>query len=176
MLIIEIILITCITFAGISVVLTSMKTGVSASPSSSKTYRAIATAMENSGTGPIVDLGSGWGTLVVALARKYPHRKVIGYELSFVPWLFSLICKSVSGLDNLILHHRDFLDADLSDASVLTCYLFPRGMVSLEDKLDRENASNVLIVSSSFALPSSEPTKVIRVKDIHRTSVYLYRR
>ena len=123
-----------------------------------------------------MDLGSGWGTLVIALARKYPDRKVIGYELSFVPWLFSLIRKSVSGLDNLLLYRKDFLDADLSDASVLTCYLFPRGMVSLEDKLDRENVNDVLIVSSTFALPSSEPVKVIRVKDMYRTPVYLYRR
>ena len=132
--------------------------------------------MASSGTGPIVDLGSGWGTLVVALARKYPHRKVIGYEISFVPWLYSVIRKSVSGLDNLNLHRRDFLDADLSEASVLICYLFPGGMVSLEDKLDRDNVRNVLIVSSTFALPSSEPVKVIRVKDIYRTPVYLYRR
>ncbi len=132
--------------------------------------------MENSGTGPIVDLGSGWGTLVVALARKYPHRQVIGYELSLVPWLFSKIRKSVSGLDNLELYRSDFLDADLSDASVLTCYLFPGGMVSLEDKLERDNISDVLIVSSTFALPSSEPVKVIRVKDIYNTPVYLYRR
>jgi hypothetical protein len=176
MLIIEIILIACITFAGISIVLTSMKTGIFPSPSSGKIYRAIAAATENSGTGPIVDLGSGWGTLVVALAGKYPHRQVAGYEISLVPWLFSSIRKAVSGLDNLILYRRDFLDADLSAASVLTCYLFPGGMVSLEDKLERDNISDVLIVSSTFALPSSEPIKVIRVKDIYRTPVYQYRR
>jgi hypothetical protein len=176
MLIIEIILIACILIIAISIVLTSMKTGISPSPSSSKTFRAIVAATENSGTGPIVDLGSGWGTLVVALARKYPHRQVVGYELSLVPWLFSSIRKSVSGLDNLILYRKDFLNADLSDASVLTCYLFPGGMVSLKDKLERDNISEVLIVSSTFALPSSRPIQVIRVKDIYRTPVYLYRR
>jgi hypothetical protein len=90
--------------------------------------------------------------------------------------LFSRIRKVVSGLDNLILYRRDFMDADLSGASVLTCYLFPGGMVSLEDKLERDNISDVLIVSSTFALPSSEPTKVIRVKDIYNTPVYLYSR
>lgn len=176
MLIIEIILIACILFVAISIVLTSMKTGISPSPSSGKVSRAIAAAAENSGTGPIVDLGSGWGTLVAALAGKYPHRQIVGYELSFVPWLFTSIRKSVSGLDNLTLYHRNFLNADLSDASVLTCYLFPSAMVSLKDKLEEDNINDVLIVSSTFALPSSEPIKVIRVKDIYRTPVYLYRR
>ena len=84
MLIIEIILIACITFAGISIVLTSMKTGISPSPSSGKAVRAMLAAIEDSGTGPIVDLGSGWGTLVIALAGKYPNRQVVGYELSLV--------------------------------------------------------------------------------------------
>ncbi len=176
MLIIEIILTACIIFAGISIVLATMKTGISPSPSSGKTSRTIMAAMENSGTGPIVDLGSGWGTLVVALAKKYPHRQIVGYELSLVPWLFTSVRKSVSGLDNLILYRKDFLNADLSDASVLTCYLFPGGMDSLEEKLELDNISDVLIVSSTFALPSSEPIKVVRVKDIYSTPVYLYRR
>lgn len=176
MFIIEIILIACITIAGILIVLTSMKTGISPSPSSGKVSRAIAAAAENSGTGPIMDLGSGWGTLVVALAKKFPHRQVVGYELSLVPWLFSSIRKYVSGLNNLTLYRRDFLHADLSGAAVLTCYLFPGGMVSLKDKLERDNINDVLIVSNTFALPASEPIKVIRVKDMYRTPIYLYRR
>ncbi len=176
MLIIEIILIACLLIAAVSIVLTSMKTGISPSPSSGRTVRTVVTAAEPSGAGPVVDLGSGWGTLVAALAKKYPHRQVVGYELSFVPWLFSLIRKSVSQLNNLTLHRKDFLDADLSDASVLTCYLFPGGMVSLKDKLERDNVREVLIVSSTFALPSSTPIKVIQVQDMYRTPVYLYRR
>ncbi len=48
-------------------------------------------------------------------------------------------------------------------------------MVSLKDKLEQDNIKDVLIVSSTFALPASEPVKVIRVKDMYRTPVYLYR-
>ena len=175
MLIIEIVLIAFILFAGISIVLTSMQTGMSPSPSSKKMSRAIMAATENSGTGPVIDLGSGWGTLVIALARKYPHRQVVGYELSLVPWFFSSVRKSVSGLDNLTLYRKDFRDADLSDASVLTCYLHPRGMVSLKEKLEKDKISEVLIVSSTFALPSTEPTMVVRIEDIYKTPIYLYR-
>ncbi|MEN8262487.1 MAG: class I SAM-dependent methyltransferase [Nitrospirota bacterium] len=175
MLIIEIILIAFILFAGISIVLGSMKTGISPSPSSGKGSRAMIAAVEDSGTGPIVDLGSGWGTLVIAFARKYPDRQVVGYELSLVPWIFALIRKKISGLSNLTLYRKDFRNADLSDIAVLTCYLFPGGMVSLKEKLEQDKISEVLIVSSTFALPSSEPTKVIHLKDIYRTPIYLYR-
>ena len=49
-------------------------------------------------------------------------------------------------------------------------------MDSLKDKLEGDNIREVLLVSSTFALPASEPVKVIQVKDIYRTPVYLYRR
>ncbi len=175
MLIIEIILIAFILFAGISIVLGSMKTGISPSPSSGKGARAMIAAVEDSGTGPIIDLGSGWGTLVIAFARKYPHRQVAGYELSLLPWIFSLVRKKISGLSNLTLYRKDFRDADFSEAAVLTCYLFPGGMMSLREKLDQDKISGVLIVSSTFVLPSSEPTKVIHLEDIYRTPIYTYR-
>ncbi len=175
MLIIEIILIAFILFAGISIVLASMKTGISPSPSSGKVSRAMIAAVEDSGTGPIVDLGSGWGTLVIAFAKKYPDRQVVGYELSLIPWIFSLIRKKISGLSNLTVYRKDFWNADLSKAAVITCYLFPGGMVDLREKLEQDKISEVLIVSSTFALPSSEPIKVIHVKDIYGTPIYLYR-
>ncbi len=144
-------------------------------PSSRKARRAMLAAVENSTQGPIVDLGSGWGTLVIACAKKYPHRQVIGYELSLVPWLVSLMLKYVSGLENLSLYRRDFLKADLSDARVIICYLFPRGMCSLQDKLERERGSVSLIVSNTFAMPSCQAEQVIQLDDFYRTPIYLYR-
>ncbi len=35
--------------------------------------------------GTIVELGSGWGTLAVAFARRYPGCQVLAYELSPLP-------------------------------------------------------------------------------------------
>ena len=120
------------------------------------------------------DLGSGWGTLVIALARKYPRQQVIGYELSWVPWLVSIIWKYSLRLDNLTLYRKDFKKAELSIASILFCYLFPGGMVALHEKLKRELINEILIVSNTFALPSCQPTKVIRLKDIYHTQICVY--
>ncbi len=170
----EIVIIAGILFVGISVVLTSMKTGISPMPSTGKACKAMLAATENSGKGPVADLGSGWGNLVVALARKYPDREIIGYELSLVPWLFSLIRKYMLRLNNLTLYRKDFLKADLSNVSVLLCYLFPGGMLSLEEKLRQDIKSEILIVSSTFALPSFNPTEVIRLNDIYSTPIYVY--
>jgi len=48
------------------------------------------------------------------------------------------------------------------------------GMVALHEKLKRERLNEILIVSNTFALPSYQPTKTIRLKDIYQTPIYVY--
>lgn len=128
--------------------------------------------------GPIIDLGSGWGTLVIPLARKYPHQQVAGYELSLFPWLVSVLAKQVLGLNNLTLYRQDFIKADLSKASLLCCYLFPGGMTALAEKFERDkiisSSHKMKIISNTFALSGVEPTKVVKLDDIYRTPIYVY--
>jgi hypothetical protein len=174
MLLIKIIIIVCIILAGTSIVLTSLKVGIGPLPSSGKARKVVLSAADTAGKGPIIDLGSGWGSFVIPLARKYPDRKIIGYELSSVPYYFSLLLKRILGLDNLDLRRKDFLGAKLSSASVLICYLFPGGMVSLEEKLLHELKGHTRIISCLFALPSCTPSRTIRIDDVYKTPVYIY--
>ncbi|MFO7760242.1 MAG: rRNA adenine N-6-methyltransferase family protein [Thermodesulfobacteriota bacterium] len=175
MLVFKIILIACTVIAVVSVVWGSLKTGIVPMPSSRKALQAILASAEVKGEGQIIDLGSGWGTLTTALARKYPGRQVIGYELSFVPWLVSLGLKHVFCLRNLSVYYRDFLDADLSKAALLFCYLSPEGMFLLQKKIEEEQLEDFVIVSNTFAMASYQPERVIRLGDIYRTPVYVYR-
>jgi len=174
MLIIETILIGCIILAGTSIVIASLKTGIGPLPSSGKARGAVVSAVETAEAGPIIDLGSGWGSFVIALARKYPGRTIIGYELSSVPYYFSALLKRLLGLDNLVLKRENFLDAELCGASVLVCYLFPGGMESLEDKLLHELKGHTRVISCLFALPSCTPSRTIRIDDMYKTPVYIY--
>lgn len=168
-------LLTLLFFAAISIVRTSLQTGISPMPSSGKARQAmIAAARANKGT--VIDLGSGWGTLAIAFARKHPQRQVIGYEASWVPWLASLVCKHAMRLNNLTLHRRDFLHADLSGASILLCYLFPRGMQQLRDKLETQKGQPGLIISNTFALPGATPFRIIQLDDFFRSPIYVYQR
>lgn len=174
MLLIQIIVIAGIILAGTSIVLTSLKVGIGPLPSSGGARRVVLSAAETAVAGPIIDLGSGWGSFVIPLARKYPDRKIIGYELSSVPYYFSSLLKRFMGLDNLTLRHEDFLGADLSEASVLLCYLFPGGMVSLEEKLLHELKGQTRVISCLFALPSCVPSRTMRINDVFKTPVYIY--
>ena len=174
MLLLKLILLVFTLLTVLSIVWSTLQTGISPMMSSGKARQAMLASIDSPVNGPLIDLGSGWGTIVIALARKYPRQQVIGYELSWLPWLVSVILKYSLRLDNLTLYRKDFKKAELRNASILFCYLFPGGMVALHEKLKRELIKEILIVSNTFALPSCRPTRVIRLKDIYRTPIYVY--
>ncbi|TWX66811.1 methyltransferase [Colwellia demingiae] len=143
-------------------------------PSSNKAYLAMMQLVDETGTGNIVDLGSGWGNFVIRIAKKYPQRQIVGYELSFLPWLMSTFLKKVLGLKNLTLHRQNFYQADLSKTSVLVCYLFPEAMNKISNKLLEEQSDVRFVISNNFALPAWQPFKKIQLNDFYKSPVYLY--
>lgn len=171
----DIVLVAVVFLAAASVVWFSIRTGISPMPSSSKACRAMLAAVAGAPEGPVVDLGSGWGTLAIRCARQYPGRLVVGYELSWVPWLVSVLLKHLLNLPNLSFHRQDFRCVELRPYAVLMCYLFQRGMQDLERKLDDEGWRPALIVSNTFALPSVRPHEVATLDDLYRTRIYVYR-
>ena len=126
-------------------------------------------------TGPIFELGSGWGNLLIPLAKKYPRRKIIGYELSIMPWLTTLILKNLLGLKNIQLHRRDFLHSDLTSASIILCYLFPKGMQAIDSKINTQSGQLEYLISNNFSLPSHQPIKTVQLNDFYKSPVYLYK-
>jgi len=174
MFILELIAVTSLLFAIVTIAWTTVRVGISPMPSSGKARKEMLLATENSGNGPIIDLGSGWGTLVITLARKYPEREIIGYELSFVPWLVSRLLKYALNLKNLSLYRQDFLKANIAGAAVLLCYLYPGGMAALQEKLQQEANDETRIISNTFALPDLTPSQVIHLGDLYKTPIYIY--
>ncbi|MFT5707057.1 MAG: hypothetical protein ACI9ES_001346 [Oceanospirillaceae bacterium] len=172
--IIVLILLVLVILIVLSIVWSTLITGISPMMSSSKACQTMLAEIDSHEKGPVIDLGSGWGTLVIAVAKKHPNKQVIGYELSWLPWLVSIILKYSLRLDNLTLYRKDFKNAELSSASTLVCYLFPGGMVALQEKLAHEVFNKVTIVSNTFALPLCQPTRVIRLRDFYQTPIYVY--
>jgi hypothetical protein len=173
--IIELVLILFIFIAGASIVWSTLKVGISPMPSSHKARHAMFQLVEETEGGSIYDLGSGWGHLVIRLAKQYPKREIVAYELSLLPWCITLLFKKLLGLSNLTVHRENFLNADLSGASVLLCYLHSPTMTAIKKKLDREANEDLYLISHNFALPSESAIKVIPVDDFYKSPVYLYR-
>ena len=160
---------------GTSIIWSTVIVGISPMPSSKKARQAMMYLVETSEVGPIVDLGSGWGSLVTRLAVRYPDRQIIGYELSIVPWFTTVLISKLLGLKNLKVYRQNFLNADLSAVSVIVCYLFPAGMAALDAKLADQPTTVQYLISNNFALPSLKPEKTIRLDDFYQSPIYRYR-
>ena len=182
-------LFTLFTFM-ISIVWSTLVSGISPMPSSRKARQAMLQMVNDIDcqivtdidSGPIFELGSGWGNLLIPLAKKYPQRKIVGYELSVMPWLTTLILKKLHGLSNITLYRKNFLFADISSATIILCYLYPAGMQKIENKIESKIKSKTeaqcdqlhYLISNNFALPLRRPIKIIQIDDIYKSPIYLY--
>ena len=165
------VIVTCLT--AISLVYSTLKTGISPMPSSLAARKAILT-LSHDLNGPIYELGSGWGGLAAALSRAHPQRHVIGIELSWLPWLYATAIRKLVGPNNLEFKRGDFLNVDLSSAATIVCYLHPKGMDNLAKKLTDDGVTDVTIISNTFRLPGYEPVAAMTMPDLYHTPIYRY--
>jgi len=132
------------------------------------TRHNIADAMLRlAGVGPedvVYDLGSGDGRIPIIAAQKYGARGV-GIELD--P---RLVERSWENANQAEVANRvsfivgDLFEADLSTATVVTAYLSPAIMKTLEPKL-RALKPGTRIVSHQFSMPMWKPDRTLQVDE-----------
>lgn len=160
--------------AALSVIGFTLWLGISPMPTTPQ-VRAVMLELIPDGEGELHELGAGWGGLSLALAKRAPHRKVVAWELSWLPFIVTALRARASGLRNLEVRRANFLGADLSSATVLVCYLFTGGMAALDAKLRRERAGAPLVIVTNTFLLRGWPAETQRtVDDLYRTVVARY--
>ena len=157
------------------IVIGTLQSGISPMPSSNKAYQAMLNLVDQTEDTHLIDLGSGWGNVVIRLARRYPKRQVTGYELSFIPWLVSLLLKKALKLENLTLHRKNFLKEKWPEKATLICYLFPEVMAGVAKKLQQSDHSIQFVISNNFALPKHQPIQQQQINDFYKSPIYFYK-
>ncbi len=154
----------------------TLRTGISPVPTTQRVRRTLMEGLPRElGPGTIFELGCGWGSLAVPLARAYPAHRVVGYELSPVPWAVSRLRSCFVPGRNLRVLRRDFHRAHLGDASLVVCYLYPGGMERLRSKFEAELRADAWVVSNFFPVPGWTPHRTLRADDLDQSPVYYYR-
>jgi SAM-dependent methyltransferase len=110
----------------------------------------------------VYDLGSGDGRVVAALAHNSAAH-IVGYEISLLLYIWSRLKLLFCGLwARVEIRYADFLTRDLSQATVIFCFLTPMAMKKLAPKFRKELKQGTRIISYSFSLPDWEPRLVER--------------
>jgi ribosomal protein L11 methylase PrmA len=119
----------------------------------------------------VYDLGSGDGRLLFAAVEKGAG-KIVGIELD--PALARQARKVADerGLeDRFTFLEADVLDVDLSDATVVLCYLFPSASAALKPKFESELQPGTRVVMESFPIHGWKP---VQTEERGYKTFYLY--
>ena len=120
-----------------------------------------------------IDLGCGDGR-VLRQARKRFRVRALGYEINPLAYLKArLYCLFRPGIRICM---QNFFKADLSNADIVSCYLFPDVMHDLAEKLTAELKPGTIIISFNFDLPGLVPDQVLRpAGSLHSDPIFIYR-
>jgi hypothetical protein len=121
----------------------------------------------------LVDLGCGDGRVLRRTRKRY-RIKAIGYELNLMAYTKArLLCMGMKGIE---VRLRNFWKANLSEADVVFCYLYPDVLQDLCVKLVKELKPGAMVVSCNFALPEWRPHLVLRPDySLHNDPIYIYK-
>ena len=115
----------------------------------------------------VVDLGSGNGKVLIAMARKGAIAH--GYEINPLLFIWSLFCIWKQGVwGKAHPHFGSFFHADLSSYAVITIFVVPYIMPAVEQKVVKSAKKGTRIVVETFPFPHLVPIK-------KEKSVYLYK-
>jgi hypothetical protein len=121
----------------------------------------------------LVDLGCGDGRVLRRAVKNY-RVKAIGYEVNLLAYLKAKVLSI--GLKNVEIKWKNFWSADLSEADVVFCYLYPDVMRRLSCKLKTGLRPGTVIVSCNFCLPGFTLSRILRPSgSSHKDPLYVYR-
>lgn len=122
----------------------------------------------------IYEFGSGWGGVAFALAKQCPTATIHAFEISWLPWFISWFRKQNFGYYNLKIYRKNFFLAQLDQADVVVCYLYPGAMRRLKPFLEKSLKEDAWVLSNSFTIPLWKPKGVISVNDFWKSEIYVY--
>jgi hypothetical protein len=135
---------------------TTFRTQVPFYPSTRATWDAVGSLLPKDRPVRFVDIGSGFGGLVLHLAACHPDSHFFGVELAPLPWVISLVRARVMR-SRASFARSDYLDLDLSGCDVVFAFLSPAAMPALWLKARAEMRQGCLLLSYEFPIPDAVP-------------------
>jgi len=124
-----------------------------------------------SSTDTVYDLGSGDGRLLFAALEQGAGR-CVGVDIDPDRVNVAREAAQSKGFNGKVSFiEADVMKVDLSDASVITCYLFPTASAALRPKFEKELKVGTRIVMESFPVPGWKPQKT---SEVNMRNFFLY--
>lgn len=139
-------------------------------PSSRKDLPALKDALKLGPNDVVYDLGCGNGATLAHLLQDTGARGV-GVDLSPL-WLW--LARRRYGSDKLKFRREDLFKTAVGEATVVYCFLIPKAMPKVAEKLKRELRPGSRIVSYVFPINEMDTVRVLK-NDLGNDCAYIYR-
>lgn len=124
-----------------------------------------------SGKEKVYELGSGKAGFLRAVEEKFGNTELYGFEKAWWPYFLSKM-QTVLVNSKIKIIRKDLFKINLKEADVIYCFLNPKMMLKLEEKIKEECRPQTLIVSYCFSMKGFEAERVL--KD-GKNNIYFYR-
>lgn len=104
------------------------------------------------------DLGCGDARVLVALKKRFPHIKAVGYERNWWPFILAKARIRNAGVQ---IRRANFYEADLRDANIVFCFLIHSVMPKVEQLLRSQLKPGATVYSYGFTFPRWQPADQI---------------
>lgn len=145
-------------------------------PSSGKVKMAmiedVANVLKERKNQIVMDLGSGWGTLLLPLAKKFPKHQFVGIEYGCIPYFVSKF--RARKMKNLTFLRQNFFKADISKADIIFLFLLTSTMAKLTQKCQKETKKGALIYANRFRMKGVTPKQKVSLGSDY-DSYYIYK-
>lgn len=110
-----------------------------------------------------LDAGSGVGTILIPLAKKFPNHNFIGIEWNKIPYLVSKFRSTK--LKNIKLINEDMLKQNFNDVDIIYCYIVKNFEKPLSDKILSEMKKGSIIIANGVKFDNMSIIDEIKIKD-----------
>lgn len=141
--------------------------GAPYAPTKPKTVAAMIERLNIHSGDKAVDIGSGDGRLVIALAKA--GAEAHGYETNpLLVWWSRYLIRRAGVQDHAFIHRQSFWDISFNPFSIVTLFGMTHIMERLSEKFRNELPSNAIIAVNTYTLRNWEP-------DSAADGIYLYK-
>lgn len=148
------------------------KLKIGPTPTTGRVKKQVIKIIDRLNPASLMDLGSGFGFLSLALARRYPQKMIYSIEAALVPYAVSCLLKLLSAQKNWVIQKANFFELDSLNGELIYCFLYHDRDDLVAAHLNKI-AKGKKVLSSTFSLKLDLVEKE-QSSDIYQTPLYLF--
>lgn len=142
-------------------------------PTSQPMYHAILSLLPEKKEFSFIDLGCGFGDLLLFLSRERTAARFLGAEIGPLPYLVAKTRTALTSKNRVGILFQSFWRISLSDYDFVYAFLSPEPMEKLWEKVQKEMKPGTIFLTNSFEVPS-QATRILEVDDKRKTKLFVH--